>query len=89
MRALPVFILTLAALLCSIFAAEARTPSLASSCRAQGGQWSALHRECAMVSQRWCARRGGRFEPCASACRHNPDKTAPCIMMCVPVCIIK
>ncbi|MGL4323513.1 MAG: hypothetical protein ACRCTD_05675 [Beijerinckiaceae bacterium] len=67
-------------------AAEARRATLPVSCRSAGGQWSAAHRECAPVSQRWCSQRGGRFNACASACRHNPDKTAPCIMLCVPVC---
>jgi hypothetical protein len=58
----------------------------ASSCAAAGGKWNATYRECEGVDEDACAIIGGKFDDCASACRHNPDKDAPCIMMCVAVC---
>lgn len=56
-------------------------------CRDAGGIWLAKFRECSRMQagKRWCKANSGKFDPCASACRHKPDATA-CIMVCVPTC---
>lgn len=60
----------------------------AEECRAVGGTWSEQYKECTGISQNSCQEIGGRFNECASACRHNPNAEA-CIMMCVEVCTLK
>jgi hypothetical protein len=59
---------------------------LAKACKSNGGTWLDQNWECEYADQKWCTKAGGRFDECASACRHNPDKAAPCTMQCVPTC---
>ena len=58
--------------------------SLAKACTAIGGTWLAEHLECETGEQAWCEARDGKFDPCASACRHTDDQV--CIAMCLPLC---
>lgn len=55
------------------------------SCEAAGGNWLSAYRECEGIGQSWCEQEMGRWNECASACRHDPDAEM-CIMVCVPVC---
>ncbi|HOI59994.1 MAG TPA: hypothetical protein PKU93_01570 [Candidatus Pacearchaeota archaeon] len=59
-----------------------------SECLESSGKWIEKHNECEFVGKEWCDQRGGVFNECSSACRHNP-KAEMCIMVCVPVCKIK
>lgn len=68
-------------------AQEGRTAELAKTCQSKSGTWSERYRECEYVDRQWCATAGGRFEECASACRHNPDPATGCTMQCIPLCI--
>lgn len=54
-------------------------------CEEVGGTWVAAHRECEWVSQQWCEQEMGRWQECASACRHDPSAEI-CTMQCVQVC---
>jgi len=60
--------------------------SLAERCEAAGGKWLADYNECEGASSGWCSANGGSFDECASACRHNSNPGAPCILLCVPIC---
>jgi len=57
----------------------------AQACRGSGGDWLSQHNECEGVQQSWCESRGGTYNSCASACRHNPDADF-CTEQCVQVC---
>ena len=57
----------------------------AQSCATEGGKWLAEYQECEGVSQIWCQTNGGKFNECASACRHDPNAEI-CTMQCVIVC---
>ena len=59
---------------------------LAKACKKNGGTWLDKYWECEYAPQQWCASAGGRFDECASACRHSPDPATPCTMQCVPIC---
>lgn len=63
--------------------------SLAQACQQAGGDWLAEHNECEGVvgneGESWCTSRGGSYNDCASACRHNPDADF-CTQQCVFVC---
>lgn len=61
------------------------TTDLAAVCESNNGKWSAEYKECEGVGPEWCASNGGRFNECASACRHDP-KAEVCTMQCVLVC---
>lgn len=58
---------------------------LAALCANEKGKWSAEYQECEGASQTWCQTNGGKFNECASACRHDP-KAEVCTMQCVLVC---
>lgn len=49
------------------------------------GRWLVPQQECEYMSEEACTARKGQFDPCASACRHDPDAES-CVLMCVPVC---
>ncbi len=51
------------------------------------GVWREDYRECEFMSLPTCEALGGRYEGCASPCRHQPGQA--CITMCVPVCTFK
>lgn len=59
---------------------------LAEDCRDYQGKWLSEFKECEVSDKGWCENAGGKFNECASACRHSSDKGAPCILLCVPVC---
>lgn len=58
-----------------------------SACRAQGGEWYAGDKVCEInsLSEATCTARGGVFNTCASACRHDPNAQM-CTMQCVLTC---
>ena len=58
---------------------------LPQSCVENNGRWIEKSNECELVSEKWCLSVGGRFDECASACRHDAAPV-PCTMQCVPVC---
>lgn len=55
------------------------------SCDDLGGSWIEEARECEGISEESCDDLGGNFNPCASACRNDPDAEY-CTMQCVLVC---
>jgi hypothetical protein len=55
------------------------------ACRDAGGDWLSQHNECEGIQQSWCESRGGTYNSCASACRHDPDADF-CTEQCVRVC---
>ena len=57
-----------------------------SICTELGGNYIAEHEECEYISSQGCQDMGGRFDQCASACRHSPGDV--CTMQCVPVCYL-
>src|SRR5271167_1783675 len=67
-------------------AQEPSTADLAKACQGKSGTWLEKYSECENVDRQWCETTGGKFDECGSACRHNPDPTAPCTMQCIPVC---
>ena len=54
-------------------------------CESAGGKWIASADECEKISMDECEKMGGSFDPCASACRNDPEADV-CIMLCVEVC---
>ena len=56
------------------------------NCSMIGGTYLPNYGECEGVDQTQCTEIGGTFDECGSACRHNPDPNAACILMCVSVC---
>lgn len=58
---------------------------IADECVARQGKWSSQYNECEISVKKWCEEKGGVFNECASACRHDPNAQA-CILLCVPVC---
>jgi len=54
-------------------------------CELFAGTWLSEYKECEGISERDCLSRGGYFNECASACRHNPGAEV-CTMQCIPVC---
>ena len=62
------------------------TDKLAQACRDHNGTWLATYQECEYADKDWCFSVGGNYNECASACRHNADKTGACTMQCVQVC---
>src|SRR5271163_1344791 len=65
---------------------KSRASKLAKACKKNGGTWLEKYWECEYAPQQWCEASGGRFDECASACRHNPDPATSCTMQCVPIC---
>ena len=51
------------------------------------GVWREDYKECEFMSLPTCEALGGRYNGCASPCRHQPGQA--CITMCVPVCTFK
>lgn len=70
-----------------VVAQEVHTAEVAQGCRSKSGKWLEKYSECENADRQWCAASGGRFDECASACRHEPDPAAPCTMQCVPLCV--
>jgi Omp85 superfamily domain len=66
---------------------EEHIDNLAKACESKNGKWLEKYSECEYADQQRCAATGGRFDECASACRHNPDPAVPCTMQCVPLCV--
>jgi hypothetical protein len=60
--------------------------TVAQSCVASGGKWLAEAGECEIGEKSWCEAQSGRFNPCASPCRHSTKPLQPCAAICVPVC---
>ncbi len=58
---------------------------LSKTCVEERGVWSNKYKECEGVGKIWCDANKGRFDECASACRHDP-KADICTMNCVPLC---
>jgi len=67
---------------------EANVPArdLPAGCAESGGKWLEEFRECEYTSREWCGSVQGKFDECASACRHRGEDPVPCTMQCVPVC---
>jgi hypothetical protein len=57
---------------------------LAAACSAVGGTWLSQYHECETDDRTWCEVRDGKFEFCASPCRHSPGQI--CATVCQPVC---
>lgn len=60
------------------------------SCEADGGVWFAYNSSCEInsLSQSACIAKGGEYNECNSACRHNKEATV-CTMQCVMTCTFK
>lgn len=59
----------------------------AEECRDHQGQWLSEFKECETSDKNWCESAGGKFNECASACRHDPNyPNVVCIEVCVPIC---
>jgi len=56
-----------------------------SDCERMGGTWDMAAQECTGIDAPACQEIGGKFNPCASACRNDPQATV-CTMQCVQVC---
>lgn len=58
-----------------------------SGCEANAGVWYEGSNVCEInsLSQTMCTSRGGEWNECASACRHNPEAEM-CTMQCVMTC---
>lgn len=54
-------------------------------CEENGGEWNEEFNECLGIDENTCVDGGGEFNPCASACRNEPDAQV-CTMQCVIVC---
>jgi len=61
------------------------TDGHSTSCATANGTWLSEYQECEGASQTWCQTNGGKFNECASACRHDPAAEI-CTMQCVLVC---
>lgn len=59
-------------------------------CENDGGVWYEYNFSCEMntLSREECVLRGGEFNECNSACRHDKDAEI-CTMQCVTTCTIK
>ncbi len=57
-------------------------------CIENNWKWLTWPSECEWVSENVCLKLGGEFNPCASACRNNPEAQM-CTMQCVQVCKFK
>lgn len=55
------------------------------ACQADQGNWLEEHQECEFMSEQSCSALGGKFDACASGCRHDSEAMV-CVLMCVPVC---
>lgn len=57
------------------------------ACLTSNGNWLNDFKECEYVGKEWCDNRGGKFDQCASACRHEESEV--CTKQCVSVCQLK
>lgn len=64
---------------------ETNKESVGDRCRQLGRGWSEKYRECSVKSEKECKQLGGRYDFCASACRHDPNAQL-CTTQCVQVC---
>lgn len=68
---------------------EATKQQKINECKARGGIWYPNNVcEVNQLSENECVAKGGEFNPCASACRHNPEAEV-CTMQCVLTCTFK
>lgn len=59
------------------------------ACRSLDGIWYPSNVcEVNQLSENECIAKGGEFNPCASACRHNPEAEV-CTMQCVLTCTFR
>ncbi|PSO45037.1 MAG: hypothetical protein BRC25_03395 [Parcubacteria group bacterium SW_6_46_9] len=65
--------------------ADQSSKTAVQACRDAGGDWLSQYNECEGVRKVWCESRGGTYNSCASACRHDPDADF-CTEQCVQVC---
>lgn len=61
------------------------TKNLKGACLSFDGNWVEGSKECEGMGKAQCNELGGEFDPCASACRNDPDAQI-CTMQCVQVC---
>jgi len=64
---------------------EVSTTTFKELCEAGQGTWDAKYSECEYIAQDVCEQAGGRFDECASACRHKPQGSI-CTQQCIPLC---
>jgi putative hemolysin len=57
-------------------------------CNNAGGQWVGEYYECEYITEDFCEEYSGIFDPCGSACRHEPDDII-CTKQCVPYCSLE
>jgi len=59
-------------------------------CSQKGGDWYAKENVCEInsLTGEVCTEAGGEFNPCASACRHNPTADI-CTLQCVLTCTFR
>jgi hypothetical protein len=62
-----------------------RDEQLEGACLSFDGRWNSFYQECEGMPAEMCEDLGGRFDTCASACRHNPNAEM-CTMQCVQIC---
>lgn len=55
-------------------------------CSTYGGTWLDSYSECENISDNQCSQMNGKFNDCASPCRHSAPGIAACIQSCVQVC---
>lgn len=55
-------------------------------CNDNKNNWLTEFKECVGLTKETCEQFKGEYNPCASPCRHNPNKNAMCIQICVEVC---
>lgn len=58
---------------------------IVAGCEENSGKWLEKDNECEYTNEDWCNIVRGKFMPCESACRHDPEALV-CTMECVPVC---
>ena len=60
-------------------------PDVSGQCEGAGGAWLSEYNECEYAGREWCDEKGGEWNECESACRHDPEAEI-CTLQCVPVC---
>lgn len=66
------------------------TIQVKTNCEKLSGVWYPLENICEVnqLSKKECVEKGGEYNPCASACRHDP-KAEVCTLQCVLTCTIR
>ncbi|MDD3647906.1 MAG: metal ABC transporter substrate-binding protein [Candidatus Dojkabacteria bacterium] len=64
---------------------KSESVDLVKVCAGNGGTWLADYHECVNLSEQVCGENLGKYDSCASSCRHEPD-AQQCITVCVPLC---